>query len=74
MIRVVLPSLHFFQILYPIPDPGSGGQKGTGCRIRVSNTAYEIIEFSNSVVDRHRFDADPDPTFHIDADPDPDPA
>jgi hypothetical protein len=24
-------------------------------------------------VDRHRFDADPDPTFHFDADPDPDP-
>jgi hypothetical protein len=23
-------------------------------------------------VDRHRFDADPDPTFHFDADPDPD--
>jgi hypothetical protein len=26
-----------------------------------------------SVVDRHRFDADPDPNFHVDADPDPDP-
>jgi hypothetical protein len=25
-----------------------------------------------SVVDRHRFDADPDPNFHVDADPDPD--
>ncbi len=24
-------------------------------------------------VDRHRFHADPDPTFHFDADPDPDP-
>jgi hypothetical protein len=24
-------------------------------------------------VDRHRFDADPEPTFHFDADPDPDP-
>jgi hypothetical protein len=23
-------------------------------------------------VDRHRVDADPDPTFHFDADPDPD--
>ena len=23
--------------------------------------------------DPHRFDADPDPTFHFDADPDPDP-
>jgi hypothetical protein len=29
---------------------------------------------TTSVVDRHRFDADPDPdpTFHFDADPDPD--
>jgi hypothetical protein len=29
----------------------------------------------SSVVDRHRFGADPDPTFHFDADtgPDPDP-
>ncbi len=26
----------------------------------------------NNVVDRHRFDADPDPNFHVDADPDPD--
>jgi hypothetical protein len=25
--------------------------------------------FSGSVVDRHRFDADPDPNFHFDADP-----
>jgi hypothetical protein len=25
-----------------------------------------------SVVDRHRFDADQDPNFHLDADPDPD--
>ncbi len=24
-----------------------------------------------SVVDWHRFDADPDPNFHVDADPDP---
>jgi hypothetical protein len=24
-----------------------------------------------SVVDRHRFDADPDPNFDFDADPDP---
>jgi hypothetical protein len=23
-------------------------------------------------VDRHSFDADPDPNFHVDADPDPD--
>jgi hypothetical protein len=27
----------------------------------------------SSVVDRQRFDADPDPTFRFDADPDPDP-
>jgi hypothetical protein len=26
-----------------------------------------------SVVDRHRFDVDPDQTFHFHADPDPDP-
>ncbi len=26
-----------------------------------------------SVVDRHRFYADPDPNFHVDVDPDPDP-
>jgi hypothetical protein len=26
-----------------------------------------------SVVDRHRFDADPDPNFHVDAVPDSDP-
>jgi hypothetical protein len=24
----------------PIPDPGSGGQKGTGSRIRIRNTAF----------------------------------
>ncbi len=24
----------------PIPDPGSGGQKGTGSRIRIRNTGY----------------------------------
>jgi hypothetical protein len=24
----------------PIPDPGSRGQKGTGSRIRIRNTAY----------------------------------
>jgi hypothetical protein len=28
---------------------------------------------SNSVVDRHCFDADPDPNFYVDADPDLDP-
>ncbi len=27
----------------------------------------------SSVVDLHRFAADPDPNFHVDADPDPDP-
>jgi hypothetical protein len=34
------------------------------------------ITLKSSVVDRHRFgaDPDPDPTFHKDADPDPDPA
>jgi hypothetical protein len=28
---------------------------------------------TSSVVDRHRFDVDPDPNFHVDAVPDPDP-
>ncbi len=28
---------------------------------------------NGSVVDRHRFEAHPDPTFHVDADPGPDP-
>jgi hypothetical protein len=27
----------------PIPDPGSGGQKGTGSRIRIRNTAKLYI-------------------------------
>ncbi len=31
------------------------------------------ITVNPSVVDRHRFDADPDPIFHFDADPNPDP-
>ncbi len=25
----------------PIPDPGSRGQKGSGCRIRIRNTGYQ---------------------------------
>ncbi len=29
--------------------------------------------YNISVVDRHRFDADQDPTFHFDANQDPDP-
>ncbi len=33
----------------------------------------QIYNVWTSVVDRHRFAADPDPTFHFDADPDPDP-
>jgi hypothetical protein len=27
----------------PIPDPGSMGQKGTGSRIRIRNTGYQLI-------------------------------
>ncbi len=27
----------------PIPDPGSRGQKGTGSRIRIRNTASQVI-------------------------------
>ncbi len=30
------------------------------------------IDLHGSVVDRHRFDADPDPNLHLDANPDPD--
>ena len=36
-----------------IPDPGSRGQKGTGSRIRIRNTAFHS-------------DADPDPASQID--------
>jgi hypothetical protein len=32
-----------------------------------------ILIVTSDVVDRHRFDADPDPTFHFDGDPDTDP-
>jgi hypothetical protein len=32
---------------------------------------YHSIQ-SSSIVDQHRFDADPDPHFYVDADPDPD--
>jgi hypothetical protein len=35
--------------------------------------AIEKMNGTPSVVDRHRFDADPEPNFHCDADPDPDP-
>jgi hypothetical protein len=27
----------------PIPDPGSRGQKGTGSRIRIRNTAFYML-------------------------------
>jgi hypothetical protein len=30
----------------PIPDPGSGGQKGTGSRIRIRNTDGLTIDES----------------------------
>jgi hypothetical protein len=30
--------------LFWIPDPGSRGQKGTGSRIRIRNTGYELGE------------------------------
>ncbi len=33
---------------------------------------HTVLTSLSSVVDRHRFDADPDPTLHFDADPDPD--
>jgi hypothetical protein len=38
---------------------------------KVSSSPKRII---NRVMYRQRFDADPDPTFHIDADPDPTPS
>jgi hypothetical protein len=31
----------------PIPDPGSGGQKGTGSRIRIRNTAQKYKKFED---------------------------
>ncbi len=38
----------------PIPDPGSRGQKGTGSRIRIRNTASEgtkaILKAGNEVL------------------------
>jgi hypothetical protein len=42
MIRVVHPGSRFQDPdadFLPIPDPGSRGQKGTGSRIRIRNTA-----------------------------------
>jgi hypothetical protein len=40
-------------------------------RIRIHDTARKYVD-KGGVVDRHRFNADPDPTFHFDADLDPD--
>jgi hypothetical protein len=40
------PDLDFL----PIPDPGSRGQKGTGSRIRVRNTAYSTRTFRDEPV------------------------
>jgi hypothetical protein len=37
------PDLDFL----PIPDPGSRGQKGTGSRIRIRNTALQFIDKRN---------------------------
>ncbi len=34
---------------------------------------WVLLIAKDSVVDGHRFDADPDPTYHFDAYPDPDP-
>ncbi len=35
-----------------------------------SSMFFFTLRSYTSVVDRHRFDADPDPNFHVDADPD----
>ncbi len=52
----------------------------TGMQLLNSNTIVSMspknflpCRHKSSVVDRHRFDADPDQTFHFAADPDPDP-
>jgi hypothetical protein len=39
----------------------------------IANPSHHLTEISFSVVDRHRFDDNPDPNYHFDADPDPDP-
>ncbi len=51
---------------------GSGSAKA---KLYSSGSALLVKFFivRSSVLDRHRFDADPYPTFHYDADPDPDP-
>jgi hypothetical protein len=36
--------------LFRIPDPRSMGQKGTGSRIRISNTVYNAETFILSVI------------------------
>jgi hypothetical protein len=63
-------------------DRGGGGsqKKGEGRRVaheeiktRRPSQRFALSPFSSpSAVDRHRFDADPDPTFPFNADPDPD--
>jgi hypothetical protein len=40
------------------------------CRYLINFCSPENLK-KTSVVDRHRFDADPDPNIHVDADPDP---
>jgi hypothetical protein len=41
--------------------------------VHIINASYITRKYvdKGSVVDGHRFDADPDPTFHFDVDPDP---
>jgi hypothetical protein len=52
--------------LLPIPDPGSRGQKGTGSRIRIRNTAFHFMRIRDPAF---HSDADPDPAYQNDADP-----
>ena len=39
----------------PIPDPGSRGQKGTGSRIRIRNTAFWMMGGSGSGSDKNNY-------------------
>jgi hypothetical protein len=40
-------------------------------KLVIQLTSLFVSLIQGRVVDRHRFDADPDPDFHVDADPDP---
>ncbi len=46
----------------PFLDPGPGGQKGTGARVRIRNTAWRI--YWSTAVEPHHFDEQQDPDPH----------